>query len=163
MKGNFQVNISWFFAFFSCVFDWTVLILTWFERSLHSAQVSGQKFPWPLKLMTSQAEEGMWIHTGGYGRLRGEWVNRVSTRITSLLLAVWASTVTATSKNVTMITFGLNLPLSSLTLFRPGLFYASRYPGGGGVLGRPRFITRSSYGHENYTQNNVIIISNLWA
>ena len=110
-----------------------MLILTWFERSLHSAQVSGQKFPLPLKLMTSQAEEGMWIHTGGYRRLRGEWVNRVSTRITSLLLAVWASTVTATSKNVTMITFGLNLPLSSLTLFRPGLFYASRYPGGGGV------------------------------
>ena len=29
---------------------------------------------WPLKLMTSQVVEGTWIRTGGYGRLRGEWV-----------------------------------------------------------------------------------------
>ena len=53
--GNFQVNVMWFFAFFSCVLDWIVLILVWFERCLHSSQVSGQGCPWPLKLMTSQA------------------------------------------------------------------------------------------------------------
>ena len=53
--GNFQVNVTWFFAFFSGVLDWIVLILVWFERCLHSSQVSGQSFPWPLKLMTSQA------------------------------------------------------------------------------------------------------------
>ena len=41
--GNFQVNVTWFFAFFSGVLDWIVLILVWFERSLHSAQVSRQK------------------------------------------------------------------------------------------------------------------------
>ena len=74
--GNFQVNVTWFFAFFSGVLDWIVLILVWFKRSLHSAQVSGQTCPWPLKLMTSQSVEGTWIRTGGYGRLRGEWVNQ---------------------------------------------------------------------------------------
>ena len=26
--------------------------------------------------MTSQSVEGTWIRTGGYGRLRGEWVNQ---------------------------------------------------------------------------------------
>ena len=40
--GDFQVNVTWFFASFSGVLDWIVLILVWFERSLHSAQVSGQ-------------------------------------------------------------------------------------------------------------------------
>ena len=124
-------------AFFSGVLDWIVLILSWFERSLHSAQVSGQSFPWPLKLMTSQAVEGTRIRTGDYERLRGEWVNRFSRRITSLLLAVWASTVTATSKKVTVITFSLNWPLSSLNLFRPGLFYTSCAPGGGAPLYSP--------------------------
>ena len=65
--GNFQVNVSWFFAFFFGVLDWIVLIVVWFERSLHSAQVSGQSCPWPLKLMTSQAVEGTWIRKGGSG------------------------------------------------------------------------------------------------
>ena len=53
--GNFRVNVRWFFAFFSRtgVLDWIVLILVWSERSLHSAQVSGQGCPWALKLMTS--------------------------------------------------------------------------------------------------------------
>ena len=63
-----------FFAFFYGVLDWIVLILVWFERSLHSAQVSGQSCPWPLKLVTSQAVERMWICMGGYGQVRGEWV-----------------------------------------------------------------------------------------
>ena len=73
--GNFQVNVTWFFAFFSGVLDWIVLILVWFERSLHSAQVSRQSYPWQSKLMTSQAVERTWIHMGVYGGLRGEWVN----------------------------------------------------------------------------------------
>ena len=72
--GDFQVNVTWFFASFNGVLDWIVLILVWFERSLHSAQVSGQSCPWPLKLMTSQRVERTWIRTGGYGRFRGEWV-----------------------------------------------------------------------------------------
>ena len=42
--------------------------MVWFERSLHSAQVSGQN------LMTLQVEEGMWTRTGDYGRLLGKWV-----------------------------------------------------------------------------------------
>ena len=46
------------------------------ERSLHSAQVSGQSCSWPLKLMTSQRVAWTWISTGGYGRFRGEWVNK---------------------------------------------------------------------------------------
>ena len=73
--GDFQVNVMWFFASFSGVLDWIVLILVWFERSLHSAQVSKESCPWPLKLMTSQRVERTWIRTGGYGRFRGEWVN----------------------------------------------------------------------------------------
>ena len=72
--GDFQVNVTWFFASFSGVLDWIVLILVWFERSLHSAQVSGQSCPWPLKLMMSQRVEMTWICTGGYRRFRGEWV-----------------------------------------------------------------------------------------
>ena len=71
--GDFQVNVTWFFASFSGVLDWIVLILLWFERSLHSAQVSRQS-PWPLELVTSQRVERMWISPGGYGRFRGEWV-----------------------------------------------------------------------------------------
>ena len=71
---DFQVLVTWFFASFSSVLDWIVLILVWFERSLHSAQVSEESCPWPLKLMTSQRVERTWIRTGGYGRFRGEWV-----------------------------------------------------------------------------------------
>ena len=43
--GNFQVNVTWFVAFFSDVLDWIVLILVWFERSLHFAQVIAQSCP----------------------------------------------------------------------------------------------------------------------
>ena len=76
--GNFRVNVTWFFAFFSSVLDWIVLILVWFERSLHSAHVSRQSCPRLLKLMTSQVVERTWICTGSYRQLRGEWVNVVS-------------------------------------------------------------------------------------
>ena len=69
--------VTWFFASFSSVLDWIVLILVWFERSLHSAKVSGQSCPWLLKLMTSQRVERTWIRTGGYRRFRGQWVNTV--------------------------------------------------------------------------------------
>ena len=48
-----------------------VLILVWFERSLHSAQVNRQSYPWLLKLMTSQVVERTWICMSGYRRLRG--------------------------------------------------------------------------------------------
>ena len=72
--GNFRVNVTWFFTFFSGVLDWIKLILVLFERSLHCAHVSGQSCPWLLKLMTSQAVEGTWIRKDGYGRPRGEWV-----------------------------------------------------------------------------------------
>ena len=43
--GDLQVNLAWFFAVFSGVFYCIVLILVWFERSLHSAQVSRQSWP----------------------------------------------------------------------------------------------------------------------
>ena len=74
-QGNFQVNVTWFFAFLSGVPDWIVPNLVEFERSLHSARVGGQSCPWPLKLMTSKVVESTWTCMGGYGRLRGEWVN----------------------------------------------------------------------------------------
>ena len=69
-KSSGQCYMFFFFAFFSGVLDWIVLILVWFERSLHSAQVSGQSCPWPLKLMTSQAVERTWIRTGSLRSLR---------------------------------------------------------------------------------------------
>ena len=47
--GDFQVNVTWFFASFSGVLDWIVLILVWFERSLHSTQVTEDSCPWTLK------------------------------------------------------------------------------------------------------------------
>ena len=74
--GNFPVNVTWFFAFFSSVFDWILLILVWFEISLHSAHSIRQSDPWPLKLMTSQAVEGMRIRTGGHGWLRANGLIR---------------------------------------------------------------------------------------
>ena len=73
--GKFQVNVTFFFfAFFFRVLDWIVLILVRFEKSIHSAQVSGHSCPWPLKLMMSQAVEGMLICMDSYGWIRGEWV-----------------------------------------------------------------------------------------
>ena len=64
-----------FSAFLSCLLDCgIVLILVWFERSLYPAQVSWLRCLWPLKLTMSQAVEGTWIRTGGYGRFRGEAV-----------------------------------------------------------------------------------------
>ena len=47
------------------------------KRSRHSAHVSGQSWHWPLKPMTSQAVEETWIRTGGYGRFRGELVDKI--------------------------------------------------------------------------------------
>ena len=65
--GNFQINVTFFFPFFSSVLDWIELILEWFERYFHSSQVrGGQNWPWSLQVVTSQAVEGMWIRTGGY-------------------------------------------------------------------------------------------------
>ena len=62
---NFWVNVTWFFAFFSGVLYWIVLILVWFERSLLPAQIRGQCCSRSLKLMTSQAVERTLIRTGG--------------------------------------------------------------------------------------------------
>ena len=65
-KFSGQCNID--MCLFSCALDWIVLIQVWFERSLHCAQVRGQK------LMTSQVVGAMWISTGGYGWLLVAWV-----------------------------------------------------------------------------------------
>ena len=46
--GNFRVNVTWFFALFSGLIDQIMLILVWFERSPHTAQVSRQSCPWLL-------------------------------------------------------------------------------------------------------------------
>ena len=43
--GNFQLNVTWFFAFFSGVLDLIVPILVLLERSRKSAIVSGQSCP----------------------------------------------------------------------------------------------------------------------
>ena len=56
--GKFWVNVTWFLAIFAGFLDWVVLILVWFERSLHSAYVSRQSYPWLSKLMMSQNKNG---------------------------------------------------------------------------------------------------------
>ena len=77
--GSFQVNVTRFFAFFSWPVSLTELCLFWFgwKDVFRSTQVSGQSCPWPLKLMTSQAVEAMWICMGSYGWLRGRWVKMI--------------------------------------------------------------------------------------
>ena len=37
--ANFQVNVTWFFAFFYGVLDWIVLILVWFDRVVKSSRL----------------------------------------------------------------------------------------------------------------------------
>ena len=41
----FRSMLHGLLPFFSGVLDWIVLILVWFERSLHFAQVIGQSWP----------------------------------------------------------------------------------------------------------------------
>ena len=72
--GNFRVNVTCSFTFFSVLLDWIVLIVVWMKGSVCPAPDSGQSYPWPLKLMTSQVVEGGVGPHGGYGRFRGEWV-----------------------------------------------------------------------------------------
>ena len=74
--GDFWVSVTWFFASFSGVLDWIVLILVWFERSLHSAPVSGHKLSMTVKTDDVTSSRSTWTSMGGYGRLRGKWVNR---------------------------------------------------------------------------------------
>ena len=69
--GDLQVNLAWFFAFFSGVLDGIVLILEWFERSLHSAQVSRQL---ALTVKTEDVMRGR-KDVDPHGWFRGEWVN----------------------------------------------------------------------------------------
>ena len=117
--GDFQVNVTWFFASFSGVLDWMVLILVWFERSLHSAQVSEESCPWPLKLMTSQRVERTWIRTGGYGRFRGEWV-KYGTRL-SVVYAKWHWSFWYQIANVSWLSARKNITLCLAMTARPVL------------------------------------------
>ena len=50
--------------------------MVWKISSLCTSSVGTQSCPWPLKLMTSQAVEGMWIPMGSYGRLTGKSVKQ---------------------------------------------------------------------------------------
>ena len=66
--GDFLVNVTWFFASFSGVLDCIVLILVWFERSLHSAELSGQN--WSLTFKTNDVTKGR-KDVDPHGRLQG--------------------------------------------------------------------------------------------
>ena len=50
--------------------------MVWKISSLCTSSVGTQSCPWPLKMMTSQAVEGMWIPMGSYGRLTGKSVKQ---------------------------------------------------------------------------------------
>ena len=78
LSWKFSGQCYMVFCIFSGVLGLIVLILPWFERSLHSAQDSWQSCPWPLKLMMSHAVERTEIRTGGYVCLRGKWVKVVT-------------------------------------------------------------------------------------
>ena len=68
-----------------CLFE---IAISWFERSLYPAEVSGQSCPWLLKLIMSQVVEGTWIHTGTYKWLRGECVNKNNIRLNAYTSSV---------------------------------------------------------------------------
>ena len=78
--GNFQGNVSWFFAFFSGVLDWIVLNLVWFQRSLYFSKVSGQSCPW-----TDDVTSGR-MDVNPHGRIRAAqgWINVKVTFLVSL-------------------------------------------------------------------------------
>ena len=87
LSWKFSGQCYMVFCIFSGLLRWIVLILPWFERSLHSAQVSWQSCPWPLKLMMSQGVERTEIRMGGYLCLRGKWVKVVTqTQIVSFII-----------------------------------------------------------------------------
>ena len=46
-----------------------------FERSFHSAQVSGKKLSLTFKTDDVTKGRKTWIRTGSYRRFRGEWIN----------------------------------------------------------------------------------------
>ena len=84
-----QVDSGWvvvtvfFFAFLSGPLNWIMLIWVWLERSLPAAQVRCQSCWWLLKLMKSQAVEGTYIPTSGYGWFRCGWVKISGNRTVS--------------------------------------------------------------------------------
>ena len=65
--GNFWVNVTRIFYFFSGLLDWTVLILVCFERSLYPAQVKVTKLS--LTTQTDDVTSGRrdMDPYGGYG------------------------------------------------------------------------------------------------
>ena len=96
VRGHFRSMLHGFLPFLSGLLDRIMPILVWFERSPHPAQVSRQSYPWPLKLVTSQAVEGTWIRRGGYGRLRGKWVKVMS-------CVNWSSVTRAFHQHITNV------------------------------------------------------------
>ena len=111
-----------FFASFSGVLDWIVLILVWFERSLHSAQVSRQSCPWPLKLMTSRRVERTRIHMGGYRRFRGKWVKDVDIWLPKISRASQKSFRIRTSRIWNCLEDELDLSPSTLASLKSVIF-----------------------------------------
>ena len=64
--GNFGSKLHVFLPFFlTSLTEWAHAGIL--KKSLHPAQVSRQSYPFPLKLMLSQAVEVMWIYTGIVG------------------------------------------------------------------------------------------------
>ena len=57
--GNFQVNVSWFLAFFVVLLDWVTLILVFLKKISSACIRYMTKLFLLLKLMMSQAVEGM--------------------------------------------------------------------------------------------------------
>ena len=85
---NFWVNPSWSLMLYFVLLDWIVLILVWFERSLHLAQVRWQSCPWPLKLTMSQGAQRTWIYIGRYRWFSScKWVNK---SLSSALISMYS-------------------------------------------------------------------------
>ena len=53
-----------------------MFILVWFEGSLQFAQVSSHKLSVIVKTDDVTRSRSTWTGMGGYGQLRGEWVNK---------------------------------------------------------------------------------------
>jgi len=68
--ANYQVNSTWFFAFFlNCVHSGMV----WKISSLYTGKQTKLSMTIKIGDVTSSTKE--WIRMGAYGRLRGKWVN----------------------------------------------------------------------------------------
>ena len=80
--GNFQVNVTWFFAFFYGVLDWIVLILVWFDRVVKGASCRRKSAPtW----LVSTGYSAWHFFMDGVFTIKYPWTGRLLWQLSRLL------------------------------------------------------------------------------